>query len=93
VAGIQLGDFLPDQPTAPVGNAGWQALIDYGTNPDKLVGALIDCPVYIGVSVPGVKQTDKVWDIRHLQYDTLWRLISKTIATGAWTDRAKLTYT
>jgi hypothetical protein len=92
VAGIDLSDFLPSQPTQPTGTQGWQALVDYGSSPTLVTGTLVDCPVYVGIALSGTKQTDPTWVIRHLTYDATWRLTSKTLATGAWTNRASLTY-
>lgn len=49
-------------------------------------------PVYIGYGLKGADISEDVWTIQLLEYDGSDRLISLTVAYGAWDNRASLTY-
>lgn len=63
----------------------FQSKLDYGARTD-------DQAVYIGRAPKGTTTSQNNWVIFYLTYDGSNRLESVTVSTGAWLDRASLTY-
>lgn len=60
-----------------------QMRIAYGTN---------GMEEYVGYAPRGIATSAGGWLIHYLEYDVSDRLTSRTIGSGAWDDRATITY-